>query len=1260
MTAADFFRLFRHTLESGPERNEKPYREACMFDQKCVRRAVHLSLLVMAILALQWPQAKLWAQVDRGTITGTVVDSSGAALAGVQVSAKETSTNTQYMAVSNDHGEYSVLNLPIGNYIASFTKAGFRTLDQKGIVILANHTARVDAALNVGSVVESVEVSATPILEVQPEVGTNMTEDEVNELPLSIAGGGRDQLSFAISVTPNVSGDTWNTQVNGSQQYSKNVLIDGTSIDAGVMGDLTETGPSMDAIQQTQIDTSGIRAEEAHTGGGVFMVELKSGSNKWHGSAFGFVTNEDFDANTWDNNWYLSQCNGQNCYNGNPRSSYGRARNRYFDYGASGGGPIWKNHTFFYAAYEKYSQNDWRVNPTGATVPTVKMLGGDFSELLGANGGGSNCGQPPCPIFTKNAAGSLTNIPYTDPAGNPIYYGSIFNPDGTVVPGNVFSTGQWPSSSVAQQVVGLYKKYYQPTTPNLTGNFPAIISNDPRFEQTQFSIKFDHNISTNDHFASSYIYNHRPKTEVQSAGSPWIANTTNGGPLTPNSAQELHTNAYRFSETHTFNTRMLNVLSYTFNQFQNIQASVAQNSPSAKTLGLSSSYPDKATAFPQITFNGSPNGVGLKQIGSTWPTGDVVYHGIVNEAFSWSKGRHNLKFGSEVRALGYNQATTPAGAYSFGFSNNTFAPDATDVQPNVGSAFANMGLGQVQYASQTVAFNQYSRRKELAFFAQDDYKVSGKLTLNLDLRWDITNPLHELHGHWTNFDLTAHDLNFGNYNGAFTWLAHPNDSFETKSDYHQFGPHIGGSYQTTTKSVARASYGIMYSPLSNTLSNAVPFGSAVGYQGSSNVSTVPDVNGRGVAAFQWDTGYPGKVIGGTGPIPNQGYMQGSVANIDPHSRQLGIIQNLFVGYQYQLTSDLKVDVNYVGTFGSNLHDPNGSQANIIPFTTYRTLLMSGHVNDNVTDPTSAQAAGVPYPYAGWAHAAVDALRPYPQTTVDGGYIQVANAPVGRSGYNGFNVEVTKREKNGMALDMSYSTNRTTGNVTNTMVDWGGWGGGSNLQDPGLYNDKKNWGTPLTTQGVKGYVTYQLPLGRGKRFLGGANRLVDETVGGWGIGAIVSYGNGGNVWAFDSSEWYSGWNYQGGKVWPNVRQGANFKNTFKKWNPTWQPSQGQDPDSLQFDPTIFSNPEMGQLGNSPKYFSHWRGWASPSENASVTKKFRVSPNDRFSASIRADFFNVFNRHYWDFASLSMWNPQTFGHVQGVTGNRTGQISARFQF
>jgi len=448
----------------------------------------HLQVLGLLLLFLTVPVASR-GQTDLGTITGTVSDPSGAVIQSVDVVATQAATGVQFKAVSNSLGFYSLLDLPIGSYNLAFRRAGFKDLDRNGIVLETQHTVQVNAVLEVGSAAETVTVSgATPVLELQSEVGTNMNIQEMTDLPLTV-NGGRDITAFAFAATPNVNGSEWTTSVGGSQDFTKSVLIDGTSVDSGIVGHIAESEPSMDAIQEAQVDTTGLRAEDGRTGGGAFLYELKSGTNQFHGATFGFLANEFLNANTWTNNWWLSQCapGDTSC-----DQEYRRPTDRYFDYGFSGGGPVWKKwlgikKMYIFAAYEKYMQADWAADPTGGTVPTAKMLTGDFSELL-ANGaaaqGATVCPTSPCPILT-NGPGSA---PFTDSAGNTIYYGSIFSPRGTVYPGNVMTD---PISPIAQKIVSLYQQDYKPTEPGVVDNYPYLVNAFPWFHQTQLSFKYD-------------------------------------------------------------------------------------------------------------------------------------------------------------------------------------------------------------------------------------------------------------------------------------------------------------------------------------------------------------------------------------------------------------------------------------------------------------------------------------------------------------------------------------------------------------------------------------------------------------------------------------------------------------------------------------------------------------------------------------------------------------------------------------------------
>ena len=201
-----------------------------------------------------------------------------------------------------------------------------------------------------GDASEVVEVTGAPLLALQTETGTNLSSEVVADLPLT-ANGGRDITAFAFSITPTVSGDTFTSHVGGSQAFSKEVLIDGTSSDSGIVGQVAESSLSMDAVEQFQIDTSGITAAASRTGGGAFLFNLKSGTNSVHGSAFGFLGNEFLNANTWTNDYFRSLYSSQNpantaAYN----ATYRKAKNRYFDYGGSIGGPLWRNKMFLFGA----------------------------------------------------------------------------------------------------------------------------------------------------------------------------------------------------------------------------------------------------------------------------------------------------------------------------------------------------------------------------------------------------------------------------------------------------------------------------------------------------------------------------------------------------------------------------------------------------------------------------------------------------------------------------------------------------------------------------------------------------------------------------------------------------------------------------------------------------------------------------------------------------------------------------------------------
>ena len=261
-------------------------------------------LFSFAVLTAMTGQAA-WGQANRATITGIVTDSTGALVAGVDVTATNTGTNVPTKAVSNQDGIYVIPNLFPGQYSVEFVKDGFETVVRPAVGLNSTQEARIDVALKVGAASETVTVdSGAPILDMDTaSVGTNMKADVVNDLPLNINRGGRFVETFAVAITPGYSvlSSPYGAVVNGGQWFAKDYTIDGTSGTSNIRGDSMDGGPSMEAVEEVQAQTSGLDAQSSITGGGVMAFNLKSGTNTLHGSAFLYGHNELLDANTWTN-----------------------------------------------------------------------------------------------------------------------------------------------------------------------------------------------------------------------------------------------------------------------------------------------------------------------------------------------------------------------------------------------------------------------------------------------------------------------------------------------------------------------------------------------------------------------------------------------------------------------------------------------------------------------------------------------------------------------------------------------------------------------------------------------------------------------------------------------------------------------------------------------------------------------------------------------------------------------------------------------
>lgn len=1213
----------------------------------------------------------LWAQSNRASITGTVMDTSGAVVAGAAVTATNVDTGVPTKTVSNQDGIYVVPNLPPGRYSVEFKRDGFKTLQRPAITLESTKVARIDAQLAVGAVSQSMTVTAdAPVLDLErPTIGTNMKSSVVNDLPLSIYGGGRSIEDFAVALTPGYSpySGPYTSVINGGQYFTKEYTVDGTSGTANIQGDSGETGPNAEAVEELQAQTSGLDAQSAVTGGGVIQFNLKSGTNKFHGSTFLYGVNELLNANTWTND-YLG---------------LGKSKKRAWDYGFSVGGPIFKDKTFFFGAFERFQHTNFGLNSGSISVPTPAFLNGDFRELLGGNlcngdVGIGLCdnykpGNNPFPLMVVDSNGQSLQARLgmiydwytTDNPSCPAEQYPCQFADNTIPANRI--------SPVSQKVIAFYKDY-APQLGGLDNNARGLIDNGPSQTPNQFVVKVDHVLREQDRLSGSWIYNHRPRTLVD-GGGVWQAGTETGGPLSNARYQTYWAHQIRLSESHTFTPQLLNVANFTTNwDFNSSRPSNPGNWN--EQLGFGN---NGANTFPVIGFDEQYSAVGHGEtyLGNAWQGKLTGATTIVGDTLTWTKGRHNLSFGGDFKAHQINN-TTGSGALSFDFKwYTTSGRSAYD-----GFSFASFLLGQVQGgASESVAHNQYGRQKGIFLYAQDNYKVTSKLTLSMGLRWNFNFRFHEKYGNWANYDLNAIDPNYG-YPGKLVFAKNGDDSFFKNQYYRQFGPSLGFAYQMHPKTVVRGSFGLIFNPVGVTFFGGVPDGFAP----QLGVNTV-----GGSPGFSWDgpggTGnYPGQVVKADASTdPNSIFPEVAV---DPRALRLGYSEAFNFGIQQELTRSTRLEISYVGNRGHRLTDtalawnegPTKEFLRLVNMAKTKPDYYSGQITPLtryehwVCDAGAAAYYGVPYPtttgytYGNFCGSVLALLAPSPQMADRAanywGYynINYVGLPLAQSFYDSMVVNLVK--KTGLVTtDMSYTWGRQEGNSYTAQQDYNGYYTG--VQD---FQNIRQSAHAVTgydlTHIVKGFVRLDLPFGKGRPYLANQGRLLNAIIGGWTVSGLVSYHTGQpfRVGAPRGGDYWPLW----GGIYPEFNlDGYRGPNGTKGFVPLPPGYTGPLPEGNRYMPkSVASNPDPGVLPTHPNT-SALRCASEANENVSLMKDFRAGSDGQYRLSFRTEFYNVFNRHYYFingcYGTQASVGSDGFGQIYGVNDNpRGGQFAVRFEF
>jgi hypothetical protein len=1160
----------------------------------------------------------LYAQGPVGTLNGTVTDPAGAVVPGATVVAKHNATGVESKTTSTSSGTYTLPYLPAGTYTIRVNSAGFQTSTAENVILRVAQVMTIDLKLQVGTMNQEVVVSATPqLLEADSaEIGQYITTEEYKDWPITVDDGQRQLQSFIFNSLPGTTGDSFAGSINGGQQYSHEILIDGIPVGRSDLsgGNNNEFSPSAEAVGEFKLQTGAISAE--YNGGqtAVANFQIKSGTNSLHGSGFYYLGNEAFNSIPVQDKT-LGKTNPENRLN---------------NWGYSVGGPVYipkvyngRNKTFFFTNFEK--TNTITLPSSGfVTLPTVAQKNGDFSCLLSAACTGNQ------------QSGSVIG---TDALGRPIIFGQVYNPhsttkapDGTFVrnafAGNMIPQSMWDPVA-ANIVTGI--GIQSPQLDKLINNQPKLGTCCANFRLHTVGLKIDHQINSRNQISGYYNQSYRFRNNNSCGGGvrgpylpvPGPATTCTKDQITPG-------NMGRLSVTSTVTPSIVNRFAAGVNRFLNENGVPTQTVPGGYNakIGLTGLAPSEA--FPVIKFSGNNyQGGTIDQFGfgalDYSPNGSYIFQDDV----TWIHGKHTVRFGYDYRRYVYNDRTSNSPG-TFNFSPLETALPGFNTQ--TGSAFASFLLGAADSASQNVVgYSSGFRQPEHGLYVTDDWKITPKLTMNIGLRWEIIPPLYEVTNRLSEVSLSVPDPNAGNRPGALVFGGPINDTY-----WKEFGPRFGIAYKMTDHMVIRAGYAMTNTP---PIANSFGYSFNFGYSATVNVPALGNPHDPAIYLSQR---FPSL----NKPLPNTDPSSAEFNQVFTTARDAnrpGYVQNYNFTIQYELPGATLLEAAYIGNKGTRLWGGAPGSGGFTELDALPSSMLA--MGDILNDPVSAHPQYLPYANFPTDNTVSQALRPYPQ------YFGVEETfPYNtNSNYNAFQVTVTRHLTKGLGFLAGYTWSKAIG-----YVDQNGAASyytvAQDYYNRGLERSVTSFNLP---QSFKLTWVYDTPFGKGRHW---DLHWLNPVLGGWQLSAIHNYHSGAPVQVFESGlTTPPGF---GTGIRPDVLSGVPLTVGDPSQKVDVQnPTQWLNPAAFAPSPQTSSGTPL-RVGTAPRLFPTLRGPAGLSESFRIAKQFPIHKEGQYF-EIGAVMTNPLKRTFATINDNTVGD-EGFGTLLQGGGNRVMQISARIQF